>query len=133
MTYFTSSRGHFLKFCTVGVINTGVDVIVYYVLTRGLWTFHDSFSYYKAISYMAATTCSFILNRFWTFSRTGSVKPIEIIKFYSTVGLGIFLNVGAQYVAVQVFGLNDLLGVLLASGVTAVWGFSFSKLYVFRN
>ena len=129
----TSTPGQFFRFCVVGVANTLVDIVAYYLLTRVFWTFQDSISFYKAISYVIATICSFTLNRRWTFSQTTAVTIDQIIKFYSTVGLGIFLNVGVQHVAVYVFGFYDLVGVIIASGVTAIWGFLFSKLYVFKN
>ena len=123
----------FGTFCMVGVLNTAVDIGIYYLLTRGLWTVHDSFSVYKAISYLLATACSFALNRYWTFARRDAVTSQEIVKFYSTVGLGIFLNVGVQYLGVVGFGMHDLVAALLAVGATAVWGFSFSRFYVFKE
>ena len=123
----------FLTFCLVGIFNTAVDIGIYYILTRGLWTFHDSFSVYKAISYLLATACSFALNRYLTFARRDAVKTAEVVKFYSTVGLGIFLNVGVQYLGVVVFGIHDLAAALLAVGATAIWGFSFSRFYVFND
>lgn len=123
----------FLKFCLVGVLNTAVDFGVYYALTRGLWTFHHSISVYKALSYLVATLCSFVVNRHWTFAKTSHVRVSELWRFYSTVGLGIFINVGVQYIAVTIFSIHDLIGVLIATAVTAVWGFSFTKFFVFKT
>lgn len=123
----------FLKFCLVGVLNTVVDFGIYYALTRGLWTFQDSILVYKALSYLVATVCSFMVNRYWTFAKMAPIHYGELLRFYATVGLGIFVNVGVQYVAVVIFGLHDLVGVLVAAAATAIWGFSFAKFFVFKE
>ncbi|MFZ2886240.1 MAG: GtrA family protein [Minisyncoccia bacterium] len=140
-TYSPNIRAHarfsvftlvqFAAFCTVGVLNTLVDIGSYFVLTRYLFP-DGGIIAAKALSYLAATVSSFTINRHWTFGKRSRVQFSEIRKFYTTVALGIFVNVGAQYVAVHLLGINDLISVLLAAFVTGVWGFSFSKWYVFK-
>ena len=124
--------GPFVRFCMVGVLNTTVDLSVYYVLTRELWTFHDSFSTAKLISYLAATVCSFTINKYWTFKKNGRVKFAELFRFYSTIGLGIFINVGLQYYLAAILGMDDLLAAVFAGGVTAIGSFVLAKWFVFR-
>lgn len=123
----------FVKFCIVGVLNTGVDFSVYFILTRSVWEFSDLITIPKAISYLVATMCSFTVNRYWTFGKTGAVEVGEVARFYGTVGLGIFINVGVQYAAVVGLEVFDLYGVIIAAAATAVWGFLFSKFYVFSK
>jgi dolichyl-phosphate beta-glucosyltransferase len=123
----------FLKFCVVGVLNTGVDFSIYYLLSREFWTFASSIHGDKAASYLVATLCSFVVNRYWTFTKFESINGSEIIRFYTTVGMGIFVNVGVQYIVVTLFNFNDLLGVLIASLFTALWGFAFAKFFVFKK
>ncbi len=122
----------FSKFCMVGILNTLVDLSIYYLLTRELWTFQDSFSIAKLLSYLAATACSFAVNRYWTFEKRGGDVSGELLRFYSTVGLGIFINVGLQYVGVSIFGMNDFTAAIVSGGITAVWGFALAKWFVFQ-
>jgi len=122
----------FLKFCAVGILNTVVDFGIYFFLSRELWTFANSVPAYKAVSYLLATFCSFVVNRYWTFAKTEPIRGSEIIRFYSTVGMGIFVNVGVQFVVATLLGVNDLLGVFIASLFTALWGFAFAKFFVFK-
>lgn len=121
----------FVVFCLVGVLNTLVDISVYFLLTRAVFTLDISAA--KALSYLAATVCSFVVNRYWTFGKRGVIRGDEIGRFYSTVALGIFINVGAQLLLVQAFGVNDIIGALGAALATALWGFAFSKWYVFKQ
>lgn len=116
----------------IGAINTMVDLSIYYVLTRFLWS-PEFILVSKALSYIVATFGSFLLNRRLTFGRRDAIRGGEIIKFYSTVGLGIFVNVGVLYVTVRIFGFYDLVGAVLSALATAVWGFIFSKFYVFKK
>jgi len=121
----------FVVFCIVGVLNTLVDISVYFLLTRAVFTLDISVA--KALSYLAATVCSFLVNRYWTFGKRGAIRAEEVRRFYSTVAFGIFINVGAQLLLVQAFGVNDIIGALGAALATAVWGFAFSKWYVFKH
>lgn len=122
----------FIIFCLIGVINTLVDVGIYYLLTRAVWS-PEFITIPKVMSYLAATMCSFTLNRFITFKKKDRVRFAELWRFYTTVGMGIFINAGALALSVYVFGLHDLIGVAIAALLTAVWGFAFSKWYVFRT
>ncbi len=74
-----------------------------------------------------------MVNRYWTFGKSEPVTSTEIIRFYATVGIGIFVNVGVQYIVVTLLGVNDLVGILVASLFTALWGFIFSKFFVFKK
>lgn len=128
--FLSAAAPQFLMFCAVGALNTLVDIGTYYMLTRFVLGL-EQIALSKTVSYLVATLFSFFINRYWTFGRRGELRLAELARFYSTVGLGVFVNVGALYVTVSVFHLNDLLGVLLAAGATALWGFAFSKWYVF--
>jgi putative flippase GtrA len=128
--FVTANR--FIVFCGVGVLNTIVDLIVYVLITRVL-PFSEYVVSAKAISYVAATLFSFFMNKRFTFGLQTEFSHRELVNFFSTVGLGIFINTGTQYVAVHVLHIPDLIGLLIAAAFTAVWGFSFSHLYVFKR
>jgi putative flippase GtrA len=119
-----------MRFCIVGLANTTVDIAAYFFLTRVLG--FDMIVAAKACAYLLATLFSFTVNRYWTFGRRDVVRLAEVGRFYSTVGLGIFVNTGVMYVVARIIGLPDLFGVVIAAGATAVWGFAFSRWYVFK-
>ena len=123
----------FIRFCVVGALNTMVDAAVYAVLTRTFGIAGDWRSLAKATSYVIATGCSLLVNRRFTFHRTDNITAREVVQFYGTVGLGIFINVGVHFVLVSLLGMHDVLAVFVAAGATALWGFSFARFYVFRH
>jgi putative flippase GtrA len=123
----------FSKYASVGLINTLLDFSVYLILTRFIYIFSINIFTAKAISFFVAMNFSFFANRWFTFKRSDLPTWQEFIKFYLTVGSGIFINVGVHYLVVKIFGLSDILGVIAAAGFTAFWGFGFSKLWVFRK
>lgn len=122
----------FVRFCSIGAINTVIDFSVYFVLTRFLG-FNDWYLVAKAVSFLIATLFSFFGNRFWTFKQRTTVAYMELVKFYIVVGTGIILNVSVHYLITGVFHLPDLVSVFVAAITTAVWGFSMIKLLIFRS
>jgi putative flippase GtrA len=123
----------FSKFASVGVINTLIDFIVYFGVTRSIFFFSTHIFHAKALSFLIATSFSFIANRKWTFKKSEGNKFKEALKFYLTVGSGIFINVGVHYLVVHVLGHSDILGIIAAAACTGVWGFSISKIWVFKK
>lgn len=123
----------FLKFCAVGVTNTALDISTYVLLTRYLGFTMDLIFLAKAISYILATLNSFFFNRLWTFKKQNPFRWRELALFYLAVGNGLFINVGVHFINVSVLSLNDIVSVLIAAALTALWGFFWSKYMVFKD
>jgi putative flippase GtrA len=123
----------FGRFAVVGVINTAVDIGIYTFLTRLIPLFFGHLLFAKAVSFVVATVCSFTLNRQWTFQQQGKVRIHEILRFYSTVGSAIFINLGVVYIFHTKLHFHDLFAVVIATGFTVVWNFLFTKFWVFTN
>ena len=70
----------FIKFSLVGMINTSVDFGVYIMLSRSIYLFSRHFLIAKALSFIAATVCSFLLNRRWTFNKMDPVTLVRIVS-----------------------------------------------------
>lgn len=67
----------FIKFNIVGVFNTAIDFGVFILLhSLGIY-----FLIAQIISYSCGTLNSFIMNKYWTFSKIGSARLPEILKF----------------------------------------------------
>jgi putative flippase GtrA len=128
-----STAKQFGKFASVGVMNTLIDFIMYFATTRFIFFFSQNIFHAKALSFLLATSFSFMANRKWTFKKSGPGKFKEAVKFYLTVGSGIFINVGMHYLVVKTLGYSDILGIIAAAACTGLWSFSFSKLWVFKQ
>lgn len=67
----------FIKFNIVGLFNTAIDFGVF-ILLHSLGVY---FLIAQIISYSCGTLNSFIMNKYWTFSKTESAGLSEIVKF----------------------------------------------------
>lgn len=119
-----------LKFASVGVLNTLVDMGMYVVLTRGLGV--TPFLFAKFLSFMTGTVTSLLLNRTWTFGLRTRITAGEIARFYAMVSLSLAANLSAMYVSVRMLGLPDLAGLVIATLVSLGASYTLSRFWVFR-
>jgi putative flippase GtrA len=121
------SIGEFIKFTFVGVLNTGIDVAIFFLLT---WL---GIQYVSAqvVSYSCGAANSYLLNKFWTFRACG-LSYSEIVRF-------VVVNLASLGISVIVLCLlHDRAGLGLAAtkGVATVCAlmanFLGNKLWVFK-
>lgn len=121
------SLGEFIKFALVGLLNTGVDVAIFFLLTRLGVTYVAA----QTVSYSCGAANSYLLNKFWTF-RSSGLSYAEIVRFV-TVNL---ISLGISIVVLRL--LHDTAGLDLAAAkgwaTLSALGTNFlgNKLWVFR-
>jgi putative flippase GtrA len=134
----------FIKFGIVGVLNTGVDWVVFYLLANSL--LNDEKTIAKVISFMVAMLNSYLFNTIWTFKKeykkatsgsAGVTKGAIFGKFavVSLVGWGVNVLVfnRASLIDYSLLGNKDLLALVLASGAAIVWNFFANKLWTYKK
>jgi len=123
----------FLQFGVVGTIGFVVDTAVLYGgLALGLGLYGG-----RALSYVAAATTTWALNRAWTF-RSADQAPaarqwavfvlVNLLGFACNYGTYALLVAGVPFVAA-----HPVLGVAAGSLAGMVGNFVLSRRYVFRN
>jgi putative flippase GtrA len=121
------SIGEFIKFTFVGVLNTGVDVAIFFLLT---WL---GIQYVAAqiVSYSCGAANSYLLNKFWTFRACG-LSYSEIVRFVvvNLASLGISVAVLSLLHDRAGFGLAAAKGIATVCALMA--NFLGNKLWVFR-
>lgn len=119
----------FIIFALIGVINTGVDFLVF--KAAGALT-SLAVEYCQAVGYTAGIICSFILNQSFTFrdSEKGNTA-FKVARFLIvnavTLGVsmyGIKLLVGS--------GINENIAKVIIIGLTMILNYIGYKLFVFR-
>ncbi|MBR1784514.1 MAG: GtrA family protein [Bacteroidales bacterium] len=137
--------GKFLKFGVVGASGMVVDFGVLYVM-RELVGLPDLLS--NAISFTAAASSNYVLNRVWTFRSHERQVGVEYMKFLlvSVVGLGI--NTGVLMlsrllwpeayetgsVTLASLRIDDFyLFKLLAIAITTLWNFFGNMIFTFKH
>ena len=120
-----------VKFGLVGVLNTGIDLGLYFVLTRWLGLGGQPVLA-KSISYSAGILNSFLWNKTWTFrSRAGTWATLIPFILTNLVGLGI--NAGMLQLSLKTLHLPELLALGLATLTTLAWNFVISKFVIFKE
>jgi len=141
----------FIKFAMIGVLNTGVDLVILNAETMlsGI-TEGSGYAIQKGLSFMVAVTFSYFLNKYWTFqdkSKKEEGKKFSQFLFVSI--LGMLINVSVATITVTYlkdpingflnisFLANDQLwvsiGALAGTAVGLVWNFVGYKLWVFKK
>ncbi len=129
--FSNASTFQVIKFMAVGVANTAVDFVVYYLLTRHTEFFAFHVATTRVLSFLSGSICSFILNRIWTFGKRDRVRTKEVVRFYITVLTSLVIGVVSMQLFISVFHLYDLLALGISLLFTFIWNFCISKLWVF--
>jgi len=127
-----STHKEMVRFMAVGVVNTLLDVSLYYILTRYTFLFGAHLIAAKFFSFLAGTISSLYLNRSWTFGIRSQLTAAEVVRFYTTVSLAIFIDVYMMLLLVGA-GMYDLLALGLTTGFVFIVNFTLSKLWVFKQ
>lgn len=123
----------FLKFGVVGTIGFVVDTAVLYAgLALGLGLYGG-----RAVSYLAAATTTWALNRAWTFRGAGGGPVLRQWAIFVAVNLiGFACNYGtyaALVWSVPLVAAHPVLGVAAGSLAGMVGNFVLSRRFVFRE
>lgn len=145
------------KFILVGGLNTLVDwgILSFLILaSKNAGTASNKvlfevfsvtivyYSIFKAISFLIATTNSYIWNKFWTFSRkTTETVGREFMQFVVVSVIGFLINVGIassvfKFIAApRNFNLDQwgLIAAAIATIISLIWNFIGYKFIVFEK
>ena len=142
----------FIKFGLVGVSNTAVDWIVYYLVAGYLITSSNLRPTVKAISFIVAVLNSYLWNTIWTFkeeykrSATNSgQKGTIFVKFFIVSLVGWVFNYlvfkytyqNYQYSALMLgakeIKTQELYPLIFASAAATLWNFFANKLWTYKK
>lgn len=119
----------FLKFATVGVLNTTIDFSIYTALTR-LADWH--FLYANAVSFLSAVTVSFWINRFWTFRDRPRRGRRQYVLFFVVNLIALGFNEALLASFVHIAHVHDLIAKALATCLVLFWNFFANRTWTFR-
>jgi putative flippase GtrA len=121
-----------IKFSLIGVLNTILDIGLYFLLSRYIEFLVPHPLIAKVISYSAGILNSYYWNRRWTFK--SQVRPLRSLISYFLLNLmALMLNTLVMFIGLNILGWRDLFAILLATTFSFGWSFIFSKLIVFKK
>jgi putative flippase GtrA len=125
---------HVFKFAIVGVIGCVVDIAILYVgLALGLGLYVG-----RLLSFIAAATTTWIINRSWTFAGRQSQKNIwqEWLHYMGLMVIGGVFNYAAYAIAIYYVSLirqYPVLGVMIGSVVGMFANFISARFVIFKH
>jgi putative flippase GtrA len=88
------------RFCLVGGLNTGIDLLI---LNGLLWIWPtgntEHLLAYNSFAYASGAINSFILNKYWTFQNRQQTTYGEVLRFALTTACGILCNDAILWIA----------------------------------
>ncbi len=138
---FSTSLLQLMRFAIVGVLNTGVDILVLNLLLWRFPTHNTNFLLgYNSLAYTVGAINSFYFNKHWTFKHKRKTNGSELLRFALVSVLGILCNDGIIWIAAGVLHpliRNNFLWANLSKGLaiigTSVISYLGMRLWVFSS
>lgn len=119
-----------VKFVITGGIALGIDVAIYYLLTRYGQVYY---LLARALSLGVAIVWSFMVNRQWTFRATEGDARKQAAKFVVVILFTSLLSLGLMHVGVTLLHFHDLVVILVVSVITTLINFSAHSLWSYAS
>ncbi len=121
----------FIKFGIVGVSNTLISLIVYYIF---LFINSDLYLVGNAVGFTVSTFNAYFWNNKFVFKKGKKEKNIAVIaKTYISYGFSFFVSEGLMYVLVDILKVSKVIAPIAILFVTIPLNFLLNKLWVYGN
>lgn len=129
MKFINDGVIRFVKFGIVGVINTLVNWIIFFILNAlGMY-----YILANIIAYILGTVNSYLWNTLWVFKYKDKASTETTIKFIILNLIGLGLNTGILYVLVDLCNLNKFIGLVITTAIVMIINYIVNKLWVFSK
>lgn len=127
--------GEIVRYLIVGVLTTIVSLGAYYGC---VFTFLNPKSALQlqlanVLSWIVAVTFAYVMSRIYVFQSKRKNVLQEIVSFYSSRLLTLFMDMAIMFVMVTLLGVNDKIAKLVVQVVVTMANYIFSKIFVFRG
>jgi len=116
-----------LKFAVVGFLSVGIDMGSTYTGREKL-----KLNQYvaNAIGFIFSVTFNFILNRIWTFQSNDANINLQLMKYLTSMTIGLGIMTGIIYVLNEKLKVNFYLAKIMSIGVVMIWNFTINNLLI---
>lgn len=121
----------FIRYATVGTVNTALDFGIYSGLTRGFEFWREYYLLANGLTFIVVVTWSFFWNKYWTFKNRERQHAMQYLKFVIATFGGLGIAEGVLYVGVEVLSLHDILSKVIAAPLVVFWNFSAYRFWAF--
>jgi len=121
----------FLKFIIIGILNTLVNLIIFYLFTE---IFNVYYMVAAVLAFLFAVTNSYLFNKTWTFKEKLKYKTSSrYIKFFIISIIALSFNLALLYLLVEYFKFNIFIAQLAGVFLNFLINFFGNKLWTFKK
>jgi putative flippase GtrA len=116
----------------VGVVNTLIDMSVYFLLTMSAF-FYKYYFFAQAISFTCGVVNSLLMNKRFTFKEKGAMGAKRVSAFFAINVLSLGVSLAALYLGRDVLMWGNAFGKVLSAVCSMGVNFTRNKLLVFKD
>ncbi|MEH7252410.1 GtrA family protein [Neobacillus niacini] len=119
--------GQFIKFCIVGVTNTGISLLVYALLLK----FNVHYLAASTISYFAGIVNGYIFSSSFVFKE--KTNYVQALKFLGVYLSSLLINLAFLYILVDILHISKFLAQVIVTGFNVVYNYLLNKFWTFKR
>ena len=119
----------FWRYVLVGLIATAVEYAVFSGLLFMGWHYEVS----TVTGYIVATFFNWLAGRILLFGASGRPVWQEILSVYAASIIGLLLNMGIMWLAVEVAGIHELIAKIIATAIVFIYNFLVRRKIIYKN
>ncbi len=127
--------GEIVRYLIVGILTTVVSLGTYYGCVFTFLNPENALHLQLAnvLSWIIAVTFAYVMSRIYVFQSKQENILREMVAFYSSRLLTLFMDMAIMFIMVTLCRVNDKLAKLVVQVVVTVANYVFSKILVFRR
>ena len=124
-----------INYLIFGILTTVVNLATYYALVLTILDAKNPIELQIAnvISWITCVTFAYITNKLYVFEKTNKPLIKEMIEFYTSRLLALFIDMSIMFIGVTILNINDSIIKLLNQIIIITVNYIISKLFVFKK
>ena len=118
----------FVKFCLVGLSNTAISLITYYIFVA---INRDLYILGNAVGFIVSVLNSYFWNSRYVFKKTDEVGK-TVFKTFAAYGTNLLLGTALLYLFVDILSISEFIAPLLNLIITIPLNFVLNKMWVMK-
>lgn len=117
----------FIKFCIVGITNTTISLVAYYLLLK----LGVQYLLASTIAYCAGLLNGYIFSSSFVFKQKRNVK--QALKFLGVYLSSLLINLLILYVLVDVFGISEFIAQVMVTIFNVFYNYFLNRFWTFKS
>lgn len=117
----------FRRYVFAGISTVVLDYLLLVVMRM---VFTNSLIHAVTIAYWTSIIYNFLLNKYWSFEDTKSMKPKQVIQYVCLLLFNYLVTLSIVW-GLEVMGLSEYIGKLIALVITISWTYLIYKKIIF--